>query len=199
MPDGADVRSIDAIRDWHAALANYGDTLGEALAGVELEIRRAHDWLGEQLSLWQRAIRDYEDEVTRAKAELSQRKFPNWDGREPDCTVQEKNLRMAKAGLEHAEDQVVKCRQWASRLPKLVDEIYAGSGRRLANFVEADVPRALADLVQRIGALDSYSGLRPDYAPTPTTSSVPAPPATSPKKDAGGNTGGLPEGEGGQK
>ncbi len=173
----ADVRSIDAIREWHAALANYGDTLGEALAGVEMEIRRAHDWLGEQLARWQRAIRDFEDEVTRAKAELSQRKFVNWDGREPDCTVQEKNLRIAKARLEHCEDQVVKCRQWLSRLPKLVDETYGGSGRRLANFVEGEVPRALADLVRRIGALDSYSGQRPDYAPTPSSASAsPAPP-----------------------
>jgi len=138
--------------------------------------------------------------TTGSASKVSQRKFPNWDGREPDCTVQEKNLRMAKAGLEHAEDQVVKCRQWASRLPKLVDEIYSGSGRRLANFVEADVPRALADLVRRIGALDSYSGLQPDYAPTPTTSSAPASPPTAPKKDAGETaSGSQPAAEGVQK
>ena len=82
MADGADVRSIDAVRDWHAALATYGEGLAEALAGVELEIRRAHEWLQEQLALWKRAIRDCEEEVTRAKAELAQRKFPGWDGRE---------------------------------------------------------------------------------------------------------------------
>lgn len=180
MPDGADVRSIDAVRDWHAALATYGDTLGEALSGVELEIRRAHDWLGEQLARWQRAIRDFADEVTRARAELSQRKFVNWDGREPDCTVQEKNLRIAKARLEHAEVQVEKCRQWASRLPRVVDETYGGAGRRLANFVEGELPRALADLVRRIGALEGYAGLRPDYAPNPSSASS-APTAPQPK------------------
>ncbi|MCE9567499.1 MAG: hypothetical protein K8U57_36330 [Planctomycetes bacterium] len=181
--DGADVRSIDAVREWHAALSTYGDTLSEALAGVEMEIQRAHDWLAEQLSRWQFAIRDFEDEVTRAKAELSQRKFVNWDGREPDCTVQEKNLRMAKARLEHAEDQVLKCRQWLSRLPKLVDETYSGSGRRLANFLEAGLPRALADLVRRIGALESYAGMRTDYAPAPSATSVQptaAPPGITP-------------------
>lgn len=172
MADEADVRSIDAIRDWHAALADYGDTLREALAGIELELHRAQDWLSEQLSRWQRAIRDYEDDVVRAKAELSQRKFPNWDGREPDCTVQEKNLRVARARLEHAQDQVVKCRQWLSRLPKLIDETYTGSGRRLANFLEINLPRALVDLTRRIGALESYAGERPDYAPAPSASAV---------------------------
>ena len=58
MADAADVRSIDAVREWHAALAEYGDGLAEALAGVELEIRRAYDWLDEQLGRWQRSIRD---------------------------------------------------------------------------------------------------------------------------------------------
>lgn len=172
MPDGADVRSIDAIRDWHAALTDYGDTLGEALAGVNLELHRAQDWLGDQLSRWQRAIRDCEDEVVRAKAELSQRKFPNWDGREPDCTVQEKALREAKARLEHAQDQVETCRKWLSRLPKLIDETYTGAGRRLANLLESGLPRALADLMRRIGALESYSGERPDYAPAPSATAV---------------------------
>ncbi|HEV3439746.1 MAG TPA: hypothetical protein VG122_20440 [Gemmata sp.] len=189
MADGADVRSIDAVRDWHAALAEYGDGLAEALAGVELEIRRAHDWLEEQLGRWQRAIRDYEEEVTRAKAELSQRKFPTWDGREPDCTVQEKALRLAKARLEHAEDQVEKCRRWLGRLPKMVDEVYVGASRRLANFVEAELPKGLADLARRVAALESYSGLRPDYAPTPMGSSVAAsPPSPSPQEGGEGKT-----------
>jgi hypothetical protein len=118
MPDGADVRSIDAVRDWYAALADYGDALAEALAGVELEIRRAYEWLEEQSARWQHAVRQCEEDVTRAKAELSQRKFQTFDGREPDCTVQEKNLRLARARLEHAEDQVAKCRQWVARLPR---------------------------------------------------------------------------------
>jgi hypothetical protein len=177
MPESADVRSIDALREWHAALATYGDGLAEALAGVNLEIRRAYDWLGEQMAQWQRAVRDCQDEVTRAKAELSQRKFPGWDGREPDCTVQEKALRLARARLEHAEDQVVKCRQWIGRLPKAIDEVYLGASRRLSNFLEAELPKGLADLARRVGALESYAGLRPDYAPAPAGSSAPPGPS----------------------
>jgi hypothetical protein len=184
MADGADVHSIDAVRDWHAALADYGDGLAEALAGVELEIRRAHDWLGEQLGRWQRTIRDCEEDVTRAKAELAQRKFPTWDGREPDCTVQEKALRLAKARLEHAENQVVTCRRWLGRLPKMVDEVYMGPSRRLSNFIEAELPKALADLSRRVASLESYAGLRPDYAPTPMTSSLAAAPP-GPSSQAG--------------
>ena len=142
MPDGADVRSIDAVRDWHAALAEYADMLAESLAGVELEIRRAHEWLAEQQSLWQRAVKKCEEDVVRAKAELSQRKFQTFDGREPDCSVQEKNLRVARARLEHAEDQVEKCRQWIQRLPRAIDEAYTGPARRLASRGARNAPGA---------------------------------------------------------
>src|SRR6185436_16879237 len=126
----ADVRSIDALRDWHAALGVYGAGLADGLAGLELEIRRAFGWLGEQLSRWQRAVRDCEEEVVQAKAELAARKFPDWSGREPDCTVQEKALRQAKAKKEYAEDQVALVRKWTGRLPKLIDEAYTGPSRR---------------------------------------------------------------------
>ena len=59
MADSADVRSIDAVREWHAILTAYGENLSEALAGVEMEIRRGADWLHDQLALWQRAVRQH--------------------------------------------------------------------------------------------------------------------------------------------
>jgi hypothetical protein len=180
MADGADVRSIDALRDWYAALTVYGDTLGEALAGVELEIRRGFDWLDEQQSLWQRAVRDCEEEVVQAKAELAARKFPDFAGRMPDTSVQEKALRRAKARLEYAEDQVARVRAWIVRLPKLIDELYRGPARRLGSFLEVDLPKGRALLNRRLDALDSYAGLRPDYAPGPAAPASPSPGANSP-------------------
>ena len=194
----ADVRSIDAVREWHAALTTYGDTLSEALAGVELEIRRGHDWLHEQLVRWQRAVRDCEQEVTQAKAELSSRKYTGWDDREPDTTVQEKALRQARARLEHAEDQVAKVRSWIARLPGMVDEVYNGRAQRLKNFLEGELPKGLAVLDRRITSLESYAGLRPDYAPGPSASSIsPNPPAPFPKREGGEDSGSPPRfGEG---
>jgi hypothetical protein len=176
----ADVRSIEALRDWYAALTGYSEVLAEALAGVEMELRRAREWLDDQRRSWQQAVRDCEDEVTRAKAELSQRKMPTWDGRDPDCTVQEKNLRRAKARLEHAEEQVEKCAHWMRKFPQMVDEIYNGKAQRLSNFLEDDLAKGLAVLSRRLASLEAYSGIRPDYAPAPSSSSVTATPAERP-------------------
>jgi hypothetical protein len=175
MPEGADVASIEALRDWLAALAVYRDEIGEALAGVQIEIRRGLEWVSEQSALWQRAVRDCEEEVVQRKAELATKKFPTWDGRMPDTTVEVRNLRRAQARLEHAEEQVRKCKSWLGRLPKLVEESYTLHGHRLQIFLEGDLTRGMAVLDRRIDALERYAGLKTDYSSGPSAVPPPAP------------------------
>lgn len=162
MDAGADVTSIPALREWLAALALYKSDASEALGGIRMEIRRGIDWISDQLSLWQRAVRDCEEEVTQAKAELSARKFAGFDGREPDTTLQERNLRRAKARLEHAEEKVRTCRTWLARVPKQIDELYSGHGHRLELFLDGDLTRGAALLTRRIEALERYAEVKHD-------------------------------------
>jgi hypothetical protein len=170
MDPGADVRSLAALRDWQGDLLVYKHEAEETLAGIALELRRATEWVREQESLWKRAVRECEEEVVQAKAELAARKFPGWDGRMPDTTVQEKNLRRAQARLEHATEKAAACRAWQGKLPKLIEETYSGAARRLNLMLEGEVSRAAADLERRIAALEAYADLRPDFAPAPNAS-----------------------------
>ena len=170
----ADVSSIPALRDWLAALTTYQSDAGNAMSGIQQEVRRGFDWIADQLAMWQRAIRDCEEEVVQAKAELAARRFPGFDGRMPDSTVQERNLRRAEARLEHAEEKVRKCKSWLARLPKLVEESFTSHAHRLNIFLEGDLARGLAVLDRQIDALERYAGLRTDYSSTP--SAVPLPP-----------------------
>ena len=161
---GADVRSIPALHDWVGAMTAYRDAVADAVAGINQEVRRGYEWIDEQMHRWQRAVRAGEEEVTQAKAELAARKFPGWDGKMPDTTLQERNLRRAKARLEHAEDKVATCRKWAGALPKQVDETYSGAGHRLSTVLEVDVARGLAVLARRLDALERYAGVKLDVA-----------------------------------
>ncbi len=153
----ADVRSIADLREWHAALGVYRTAVLEALGGTDMEVRRASDWLAEQLGRWRRLVRECEEAVTQAKAELAARRFPGFDGRMPDTSVQEEVLRKAKARLQYCDDQVEKVRAWMVKLPRLVDEVYSGPARRLGNFLEIDLAAGLALLARKIASLDAYA------------------------------------------
>ena len=116
----------------------------------------------------------------QAKAELAARKFPNWDGKMPDTTIQERNLRRAVARHEHAQDQVLRCRGWATRLPKIVEEAYTSRGHRLEVFLEGDLARGLAGLTRRVESLERYADLRTDYSSAPSALPTAAPAVAGP-------------------
>jgi hypothetical protein len=163
----ADVRSIAAIHEWLANLKLYREAANGTLVGVEMEIRRGLDWVAEQGSLWAKAAKESEQELWQAKQDLNARKTPNWDGREPDTTVQERAVRRAAARLEHAQEQIQKCRQWLQKLPRHIDETYRGASNRLNLILEGDLARAMALLEKQVASLEAYAGLRPDFAPAP--------------------------------
>jgi len=175
MATGADVASIPALREWLTAMGIYRHEAMQTLEGIQIEIRRGIDWVSEQCALWQRAVKSCEEEVVQRKAELAARKFPGFDGRMPDTTVQEMNLRRAMARLEYAEDKVKKCKAWMSKLPKSVEETYSGPSNRLAVFIDTDLPRGLNGLDRRLDALERYAELRTDYASGPSLSPPPPP------------------------
>lgn len=169
MSPGADVKAIDALQDWHNALCVFRGEATESLNSITLEIRRAFDWIDEQAKSWHREAREADEDVVQAKAELNQRKTPNYDGRIPDTSVQERNLARAKARKEFAEEQVDVCRKWAMRLPKMVSEEYEATARRLENFLEADLPVAIAHLNGRIESLHNYVQVQAERAAPETT------------------------------
>lgn len=160
---GADVRSIQALHEWLAFLATYRSDASECLSGVQMEIRRAQDWLEEQLGLWQKTVRECEDDVHQKKMELNQRKVPDYTGREPDTTLQEKALRKAQARLEYAEDKVRACKSWSQKLPKIIDENYSGPAARLQAILDGELAAGMAGIARQLDALEKYAGLRRDF------------------------------------
>jgi hypothetical protein len=165
----ADVRSLTSFREWVAALMLFREDCQMALANIEMEIRRGMEWVEDQGAQWASRVRDIEEELWTAKQELNARKMPDWSGREPDTTVQERAVRRAEARLDHAREQVKICRSWSLKLPKLIDETYRGSAHRLSLLIEGDLDRDLTTLRKRIAALEAYAGERPDFAPAPRT------------------------------
>lgn len=167
MSDSASVHSLEALRDWYASLCVFRVDAVESLSAINMEIQRSDAWLDDYLRHWQREKRYAEEELLRAKNELANRQIPNFNGRIPDCSVQEENLAQAERRLEFIHDQIDVVRRWMVRLPKLIDEAYLGPARHLMNLLEIEMPRGIALLKNQIGSLESYLNIKTDQVPSP--------------------------------
>src|SRR5258708_4213353 len=136
MSEAARVTSLDAVKDWKNAVCVFHDDAVEALGAIEMEIRRAFDWLDQQTRYWQTEVRRREELVLQAKNELTRKKMMPIIGKNPDTTEQEKNLKKALRRLEEAEAKLEKARKLTPILRRAVEE-YEGPGRQLSNFLES--------------------------------------------------------------
>lgn len=170
MNPAARVASLEAVRAWKDALAVFQEKAQEALISLDLEIRRAFDWLDDQRRYWQQEVRRWDEKVEEAKRELWRRKnMPIINNL--DYIEQEKALRKARQRLAEAEARLEKTRQWQVTLRREVDE-YQGQGTRLAATLEGELPRALTLLEQKIAALEAYLAVAPPRLPAPSASTA---------------------------
>lgn len=161
---GAAVGSLEALKDFRAALCRFIKDAGDGLLIVELELRRAQDWLQlDRPKYWQAEIRRREETVLHAKADLSRAKTTAMFGNTAGCTDQKVALRRAQARLEEAKEKLLTVRRWAMLLEREVED-YKGPAQQLSNFLEADLARAVAELDQLITALEAYLSLEAPVA-----------------------------------
>jgi hypothetical protein len=169
MSDAARVTSIDAVKDFHAALCQFCEEAKEALCSIDMESRRVFDWVvHDQLGRWKKAILDRQEEVAQAKADLFRRQLARISGQHPDCIEQKEAVWEAQRRVEEAEEKVEKCRHWGRLLQRALEE-YAAPAQQLANLVEGKPPHAVLFLDDIIARLDSYVGLAPFSIGEPST------------------------------
>lgn len=187
MSPSAQVYSIDAIKAFREALCTFGVDAQGALCTADTEIRRVLDWLHAQLQYWQHQVRECQEEVTRAKQQLIQRRWGSRDGQGPGTTEQEIALRKAQRHLQEAEEKVQTTRRWLQQLPQALLE-YQGHSRQLSGWLESDLRQGLAVLDQKLDALEAYVHLTAGQGPSagPAPAAEPAPAEGTPPPPAAG-------------
>src|SRR5437868_1279351 len=163
----ARVYSIESLVDFRAKLVEFGKDAKDVLCAVEMQLRRATDWLTQKGKYWHKEIRVRQEEVVRAKNELLSRKNMCKDGRGPGTTDQEKALRKAQARLKEAEDKLASCKRWGPLLQHAIHE-YHGPARQLSGALDADLIHAVAILKHKIEALEAYLAIEMPAMPGPS-------------------------------
>jgi uncharacterized protein YaeQ len=162
----AQVESLEKLQDFQAALATYCHHAKEALSSIEMDIRRMLDWLEERLQFWTAAVRHAEDEVYKAKQELSRRRLVKIGDRQADTTEQEIALAKAQQKLQYAQEKQTACRRWLREMPDAINE-YQSSAVNYQTILESDMPRMNAFLNRKMDILEAYTQTGVSDAPPP--------------------------------
>jgi len=159
MPE-ARITDVAVLADFRAALAEFALAARQGLIAIELEVRRALDWISNDRAVyWQSEVRRSTDILARAKDELAHsRTFKRIGDYTPSCVEEKKAVDIARRRLEHAEQKVAAVRRWALTAQRAVDE-FQGPVQQLLGMLDGDVPRALATLERMSIALEKYAAI----------------------------------------
>jgi len=167
MSTQADVKSLDTLAFVKAALASYAHETGGALDEIELEGRKAVDYITvDRAAYWKAEVRRCGDMVNQAIKDLEHcRAFKKVGDNQPSCAEEKKALEKARAKLANAERKAEAVRRWTP----VVLQQFRETCVRLVHFrevIDVDCPKAIARVERMLRSLEAYGQMS---SPQPTT------------------------------
>ena len=167
MSSSARVTSLEAVRDFQAALQQFEETASAALGGSAMQIQRFLDWLEyEQYNHWKAELRKREERLNEAKTELNRKRIVATFGDSPHDTEEQIAFRKAKRMKEEAEEKLKIIVRWRQVIEHAVME-YKGQVQMLGTHLECEMPKSKAALHKIVARLE-------DYLDIPNTQSAPS-------------------------
>ena len=155
MAKTANVRSLEALREFRVALIKFIDNAKRAIATSDSEVMRTKIWLqSNQPTHWIREIRKSEEKLNQAKSELFRATISQPDNpRGP--TDQVRLVRRRKAEIEHAEEKLEKTKRWSRTFERSTNE-YRGAMSPLSSALDGTAHKAVVLIEKSIATLESY-------------------------------------------
>jgi hypothetical protein len=157
MSRPAQVKSIDALQEMSAALECFHHDTASAADELDMEIRRASQWISDDCrQYWKVEVRRATEKVVEAKLALEHAEmFRRGDGQQNACIEERKAWEKAKRRLMIAEQKVEAVKRWSAVIEREVNE-YRAIRSQFSNWLETDFPKAVALLSRMIAALEAY-------------------------------------------
>jgi len=176
----ANVHSLETIAAVRAALGSFREELEQALAMIDLEMRRVLDWLEhDRPGYWRRAVRTANDDVTQARAALHRCLMYPINDERPPCHEERAELKKAEARPAYSDEKSERLRHWVREVRHEMFE-YEGRISQMVELVEFDVPRSMAILDRLLTRLEEYQSIRHS---TSTSDGLAASAASNPATD----------------
>jgi hypothetical protein len=172
MADSARVHDSEALKLARSALSQFAEQVSGALASVDADIERVSQWLRvDRQTHWKLEVRRRVEAVERGKAEIMRKRIIA----APDpasVALEERQLDRARQRLDDARLKLDRVQRWVPTWEREA-MLYKTSTRQLSEYLNADVPRALAILSRMMESLEAYTAV----APPPGEGNGPALPA----------------------
>lgn len=170
MAESANVRSIDAVKNFHAAVVRFQEDARLSISSLEMQLLRFIGWLErDRPAFWKREIEICYREMSEWRVRLHQCKMRKMGDFKPTCFEEKKALEKARKDLEHAQKQIPIVKHWTNSAHHEANE-YHGRASQMTQMIERDIPMLLAMLHQAVDRLEAYGNVQ---APGEAASALP--------------------------
>lgn len=171
MAEQARVSSIDALESFRASLIVFLGRAHKSVDEVGDEVRRTRVWIQEEQRLhWERELRKRQRALDAAEQELLSAKL---SGLRENLKLQQDAVRKAKAAVQEAEEKIRSTKIWTRDFSHVVDPL-ARRLESLRQYLDADLPRAIAFLTQAQKTLTEYAEGGAIKRPAPAAGDTPS-------------------------
>lgn len=155
MAKAANVRSLEALREFRVALIKFIDKAKRAISTSDSEVMRMQIWLqSDQPSHWIREIKRGEERLNQAKSELFRATISQPDNpRGP--TDQVRLVRRRKEEIEHAKRKLENTKRWSRTFERNSNE-YRGAVSPLSSALDGNAHKAVVLIENSIATLEKY-------------------------------------------
>lgn len=157
----ANIRNIEAVREFRASLIVFMDEALAAVDSMALDAQRALAWIEQDRPhYWEAQTRRAFDHVGAARTAYETCRLRTVAGRRSSCIEEKQAFEKAKRRLEFCHEQKERIQRWAVKTLREADEFRTRLSR-MRRLLESDVPKAIALLQETAEILESYADLPP--------------------------------------
>jgi hypothetical protein len=172
MADQAKVTSLDALDSLRAASIIFRTKARTAVDQGSDEVRRARHWLEhDRRPHWENELKRRTRNLERAEQELLSAKYSEFNETQ---TMQRSAVRKAKEAVAEAEDKLRRIKGWLRNFDTSFDPLVRKLDV-LRQYLDNDIPKAIAHIVQIQRTLEAYAEVSPLFAAAPPAAETPLP------------------------
>ena len=177
MPDfrGANIHTVDALKDFRVALILFQERALTALGDVRQKIDRTVSWLEmDRPSYWRDQEHRAYDLLATTRIAYETCRLRTVGGRKSDCIEEKKAFERAKIRMEYVREKQLAVKKWMVQAGREANE-YRARTSVFQRMLENEVPLLIAQMGRMIDAIEAYSEIQTTKADAASlTTSVPS-------------------------